>query len=554
MVARKLRAVDLFCGAGGSTTGAEASGRVKVVLAVNHWRTAIYTHETNHPETRHICARIDHVDPRNDKTIPEFDLLMASPECTHHSIARGGAPVDDQKRATPWHVVIWAEARRPKWIVVENVREFRDWGPVANGNPIKSRKGETFHAWCQALRSLGYQVEHQLLNAADFGEATKRVRLFVVARLGAGKITWPEPTHAGRWRAAAEIIDWTRPCPSIFGRKRPLADKTLLRIEAGLRKFVGAGAADRFMVRLRGTGTVVGCDQPLDTITAGGTHHGLATPFIHQFHNGADGANRTYDFRDPLPTVDTQPRYAVTVPFQYQLIGNGAGRSRSIDSPLPTQVAARENHGIVVPFQLKAAGRCPGLTKGIDEPTPTIVAAKPNHGVVMPYLFEVNHGGDEARAKSVDDPLGTVTTKRSTEIAAPYLVNMKGKSTACNAGEPLPTMTAHAAHLNVAVPFLTQFNGTGGAESVANPLTTCTTKPRHGLAIATLMQTMQELGVVDIGFRMLDVDELAAAQGFPSGYQLSGTKQDQIRQVGNAVCPGVMKAICSAIAAQHFAV
>lgn len=141
MATRKMRAVDLFCGAGGSTTGAKLSGSVDVILAINHWRTAILTHEANHPETRHICARIDHVDPRNDKSLPDFDLLMASPECTHHSIARGGAPVDDQRRATGWHVVIWAEARRPKWIIVENVREFMDWGADEERQADRQQEG-----------------------------------------------------------------------------------------------------------------------------------------------------------------------------------------------------------------------------------------------------------------------------------------------------------------------------------------------------------------------------------------------------------------------------
>jgi DNA (cytosine-5)-methyltransferase 1 len=514
MIASTLRAVDLFCGAGGSTEGAEQSGRVKVVLAINHWRTAIDSHTKNHPGTRHICARIDHVDPRNDKSLPEFDLLMASPECTHHSVARGAAPVNDQKRATPWHVIIWAEACRPTWIVVENVREFKDWGPTKNGRPTKEGKGSTFDAWIGALRSLGYTVEWKLLNAADYGEATKRVRLFVIARLGPATIPWPKPSHAGRWRAAKEIIDWTRPCPSVFTRKRPLADKTLKRIEMGLRKFVGNSAADQFIVHFRGTGTVADVNDPLNAITAGGTHLGIATPFLHQFHNGADGERRTYDVNDPIPTLDTQPRYAITMPFQYQLIGNGAGRSRSINDPLPTQVAARENHGVVVP-----------------------------------YLFDVNHGGNDGRTKDPRDPLGTITTKRGTGLAMPFMVDIHDRrrdDRTSSASEPLPTIVTKPGN-SIAIPFLTQFNGTGGAESIYDPLTTCTTKPRHGLAMVSLLKAMQELKVCDVGFRMLDVDELSRAQGFPEGYELSGNKADQIRQVGNAVCPGVMRAICESI-------
>lgn len=518
-----LRAADLFCGAGGSTTGAEASGKVKVVLAVNHWRTAIYSHQANHPETRHICAKIDDIDPRHDD-LPKFDILMASPECTHHSIARGGRPVEDQKRATPWHVCAWAEACRPKWIVIENVREFRDWGPIdRSGQPIKSRKGETFEAWLNSLRSLGYSVEHQLLNAADFGEATKRIRLFVVARRGSGKIRWPVQTHAGRWRAAHEIIDWSRPCPSIFTRKRPLADKTLRRIEIGLRKFVGE-AANPFIVHLRGTSTTSDINQPTPTITAGG---------IHQ---------------------------AVAVPFQLQLIGRGAGRTKSVDDPVSTIVAARENHGVVAPFLVQTSHTgTTGRAQYQFDPTDPLrtITTREEYGVAMPFLVP-NFGerdGQQARTHSVSGPLPAVTGHGAGQVAVPYLIDVNhgdggGRSPGGrvhDVNDPLKAVTTKRGQ-SLVLPFLTEYFGTGSARSVEEPLSTVTTKHRHGLAMVSLLQTMGELGVIDIGFRMLDVDELAAAQGFPAGYQLHGTKAEQIKQVGNAVCPGVMRALCSSIA------
>lgn len=457
-MSNKLRAVDLFCGAGGSTTGAIEAG-LDVVLAVNHWRVAIASHQKNHPDVRHICARIEHIDARNDRTLPDFDVLMASPECTHHSIARGGKPVSDQSRQQPFALLDWVDAKRPRWVIVENVREFMDWGPLRNAgterkpawHPDKGRKGETFRAWIAAIRSLGYSVEWSLLNAADYGEATKRNRLFVIAKRGGGEISFPNPTHAGRWRATAEVIDWTRPCPSIFSRKRPLADKTLKRIEVGLRKFVGE-AAEPFIVRLRSSragvgmgGTVHEVDDPIGTVTAGGSHHALA-----------------------------------------------------------------------VPFQFKAIGRNPGATKGVDKPVPTIVAARENHAICVPFLSQFHNGPDgDRRTYNVQQPLGTITTKRGTSLV---------------------------------LPFLTHYYGTGGANTVEEPLATVTAKHRFGLAMASLLQTMAELSVIDIGFRMLDVDELAAAMGFPAGYYLHGTKAEQIRQVGNAVCPGVMRAICEEIA------
>jgi len=484
----KLKAADLFCGAGGFTQGAVETGRVDVALAINHWRTAVYSHQANHPETHHLCARIDDVHPRHDPVVGpmDLDLLLASPECTHHSIARGGQPVCDQKRATPWHVVIWAEAKLPKWIVVENVREFRDWGPVnGKGRTIKSRKGEIFRQWIKSLESIGYDVDHQLLNAADFGAATKRVRLFIVGRrrdVGHGDIPWPDPTHSKeQWRPAWSIIDWTRPCPSIFARKRPLAENTLRRIEAGLRKFCGPDVADPFLVYLRGTGTANSVYEPTPTITAGGTHLGVAQP------------------------------------FQFKAMGRNPGATKPVTDPLPTIVAARENHAVVVPFITKYNGQGDDQRNhSVDEPLRTLDTSN-RFGVVAPYLVDVNHGGQDARCRDPRAPLTTITTKRGqAQVQA----------------------------------FLTKYYGTGGATSVHDPVDTVTTKSRFGLA---LVETMRELGISDIGYRMLDNTELARAQGFPDEYELWGTKAEVTRQIGNSVPPALSRALCDVAADQLLA-
>lgn len=578
---RQLRAIDLFCGAGGSTTGAKQSG-LKVVLAVNHWYTAIQTHEANHPDVRHICARIDDIDPRHDKSLPNFDLLLASPECTHHSNARGSAPIDDQKRATPWHVCLWAEVKRPKWIVVENVREFRDWAPIKNGKPIKSRKGEIFKAWVDCLKALGYQVEHRLLNSADYGEATKRIRLFVVCRLGKGPIPWPVPTHTKeQWRGAYEIINWDLPCPSIFGRKRPLEDKTLRRIDIGCRKYVGR--PDPFLVKLRGTSTVGSIGDPCPTLTAGGGHVGLAAPFQLKAMGRNPGATKGID--EPLPTVvAARENHALVQPFLVPHWNERDGqvpRTHGIGDPAPA-VTSRGAGSLVVPFMVDVHNqRRDDNSSASESPLPTIVT-KPGNSLVLPFMVSY-HGGEDPgrdgteRSSDPREPLPTVDTQNRFAVAAPYLVDTNHGEDGRSSGgrvhstnEPLGAITATRGR-GVAVPFLTNYFGTGQADGVDEPLSTCTAKGRHGFALAIadpdahydallhklqrsindvgrqLIATMRELGIGDIGFRMLQNPELAAAQGFPLGYQLCGNKAEQTRQIGNAVPPGFIRAICNAI-------
>jgi DNA (cytosine-5)-methyltransferase 1 len=521
-MAGKLRAADLFCGAGGTTTGAEMSRRVRVELAVNHWSTAITTHKANHPHVRHVCAPIDLVDPR-DFTGMGLNVLLASPECIFHSNARGGRPVDDQRRATAWCVPRWAEVLRPKWIIIENVREFQEWGPLGtNGRPLKSKRGEIFTAWINALRALNYHVEWKLLNAADYGGATKRIRLFIVARLGHSKqpINWPAVTHTReQWTPAAAIIDWSLPCPSIFGRKRPLADKTLRRIEIGLRKFCGPGA-DPFIVKMRGTNNAASVQQPLPTVTGGGNHEALA------------------------------------MPFQFKAMGRNAGQSKSILDPLPTIVAARENHAIVTPFFLPRQGyydcQKDKPAKSIDEPLPTITA---NHGpgqIVMPFISTFHNGPDgERRNSSPADPLPTLDTQNRHAVVVPFMVPQFGERDGQQprsypVTDSLPTVTSHGAGALV-LPFITQYFGTGHADGVDEPLSTVTTKHRHGLAMVKLLETMRELSIIDIGFRMLEPHELAAAQGFPAGYEIYGSKAEQVKQIGNSVHTAVARALCEAI-------
>ena len=449
-----LRAADLFCGAGGTSCGAESTGAARVAFALNHWSTAVETHSKNFPHAKHVNSRLDQTSPAECGRI---DLLFASPECTHHSRARGGRPTSDQQRSGAWDVMKWIEHHRPSWVVVENVVEFEQWGPVSDkGIPLASRKGAFFHAWIAAIEAAGYVVDWRHLNAADFGAATSRNRLIVVARKGRRAPVFPEPTHRKgttrtlpgmglpSWRTAAEVIDWSLPCPSIFSRKRPLADKTVARIEAGLRRFVGpfvcgCGARD-------GDSPPSGLMRPINTIVTKDAKC-LALPYIVRSAHGENGGDRIHQMTAALPTVTTSKDFAVALPYIVPNLGERHGQSPR--------------------------------THGIDVPAPAITG----------------HGAGQ-----------------------------------------------------LAVPFLPLFYGGYGASAVSNPLHTITTVDHHSLAIANLVRTMHELRVVDIGFRMLQNHELAAAQGFPGEYVFCGSKADITRQIGNSVSPPVAAAITRAIA------
>lgn len=353
---KSLTAVDLFCGAGGFSTGlyqaAQSAGRRVRLIGVNHWQTAIETYANNHPDAELYCESLDSLDPR--KIVRgKLDLLIASPECTHHSIARGGKPINDQSRATAWHVLRWAEALSPRAVIVENVREFQTWGPLCcDGRPMKRRKGETYQAFLAALRSLGYRVESRILNAADYGDATTRERLFIIATRGRAFPRHPDPTHAKnptmfgerRWRPAREIIDWSLKGTSIFDRARPLKPATLARIEEGIRRYWNA-YAEPFLVILRNNATVKSMADPLPTITAGGGHIGICAPFLIGQQSGA--TPRSVD--SPVPTVSTAGAISLIEPFLVKYNGNSG--SRPITEPLDT-ISTRDRFALVEGAQL----------------------------------------------------------------------------------------------------------------------------------------------------------------------------------------------------------
>jgi len=560
---RQIRAADLFCGAGGTSSGlymaADELGLSVDLLAVNHWKVAIATHSKNHTHARHMCETLDSVDPR--KVVPggRLDLLVASPECTHHSNARGGRPMSDQSRASAWHVIRWAEALRIEGIIVENVREFMSWGPLCtDGRPMKNRRGETFQAWLQALRSLGYSVDYRVLNAADYGDPTTRERLFVLARR-ARAVHWPEPTHRKdasrdllgkviRWRAAREIIEWNLPGTSIFNRKKPLSPNTLRRIAAGLRKFSGLDL-EPFLVKLYGTSDAASVEAPVPTVTGSGQHIGVAQPFILQQQSG--GAPRLTD--EPIPAVAGKGAISIIQPFLVPFFGERSGqepRVHSVDEPAPA-VTSHGAGGLVEPFLAEFHGDEKGKerVRDVEGPLPTVDCAN-RFGLVQPFLVDSNHGiempgeNQERRAQSINEPIGTVTGSIGKGLVQPFIMGAggpsgSGKPQSCEA--PIGTVLGEN-HRGLAQGFLVQYNGTSGPQSVDEPIGTIPTKERFALITIEGKQYY-----LDIRFRMLTPRELARAQGFPDSYNFTGTKSDVVKQIGNAVPTNIAKALCKAV-------
>lgn len=391
MTRSDIIAADLFCGAGGTSTGlyraCHSMGQKVDLLAINHWPRAIETHRANHPGARHICERLESIRPEDAIPGGRLNILTASPECTHHSVARGGKPTCDQLRSSAWLILRWLETLKVDNILIENVREFRDWGPVGtNGKPLKSRKGETYQAWINAIRSFGYTLDDRVLNAADYGDPTTRQRLFILAKKGKKPIQWPSPSHGAPdnlyglqpYRTAREIIDWTLKGDSIFSRKRPLAPATLARIAAGLKKYGGVNAKP-FLVMLYGTNDARDIDRPMPTITGGGNHTGLCEPFMVTItHRGSD-KNRVHSINKPVPTVTGAHNGEMALIEPFLLGQQSCSAPRDVNQPVPT-ISTAGAISLVEPFLVKYYGAGEGVSS-TDDPVPTITT-KDRFGLV----------------------------------------------------------------------------------------------------------------------------------------------------------------------------
>lgn len=543
---RPIRGADLFCGSGGFSTALVRAieelfpGRELDLVAVNHWQVAINTHQLNHPGVRHFCADLKTLKPREAVPGGVLDILLAAPACTYHSRARGGKPVHDQQRMDPWHVVEWCTELRVHRLCVENVPEFVDWGPcdVRNGKPIKARRGEYFRAWVNALKGIGMRLEWKVLMCANYGDATTRERFFLYGRSDKKALRWPEPTHIRGggsdllgtrqpWRAAAEIIDWTRPGTSIFTRKRPLVKNTVSRLLAGAKRNhwpqqhvdallalvegrspqirVSAEEAEGIARRLgiplvmaTGSGGAArGVDQPIPTATGGGgggAKPHFAEPVIVNRHSNAysPGATGT---GEPAPTVTTRGAGYLAEPILLHKHDSEGGRSaRAVSEPAPT-ITTEGAPSLVQPIIAPYYGGGSGLTaRGADEPLPS-QRTKDCFGVATPTLIRAGHGDDghsmEGRVLDPAEPIPAITGSNEIGVATPFLVpnfgERPGQEPRTHAiGEPTPAITA-TGHIQLAQAFIapcTHYDASNRARGVDEPLPTVTGANRGELTLA----------------------------------------------------------------------
>ena len=397
--------IDNFAGGGGASTGIElATGRA-VDAAINHDPDAILMHQTNHPQTRHYCESVWDVNPWEVTRGRPVGLAWFSPDCKHFSKAKGSKPVDRNIRGLAWIVLKWAGTVKPRVIILENVEEFQTWGPVRKGKPVKSRRGETFRKWKEQLQALGYEIDHRELVAADYGAPTIRKRFFLIARCDGKKIIWPERTHAPKdseevksgkckpWRGAAEIIDWTIPCPSIFDTTdeikekygiraiRPLAKNTERRIARGLEKFVLKNR-EPFIVPI-GYGERKGqaprvhdINEPLSTIVGSGKQY-LAMPSLIQYHTEQLERVRGQGIDEPIMTLDAANRYGISVAYLAEYFQNG--RPLDVNSPLHTSTT-KDRECVVETFISKFYKT--GIGQKPDEPLHTVTTSAGHFGIV----------------------------------------------------------------------------------------------------------------------------------------------------------------------------
>lgn len=495
--------VDNFAGGGGASTGIELATGYSVDIAIDHDPEAIKMHKANHPNTKHYCENVWAVDPVKACNGHPVGLAWFSPDCKHFSKAKGGKPKDKNIRGLAWVALRWAGLVRPRVIMLENVEEFKTWGPLnRRHHPIKSKQGKTFEKFVQQLTDLGYKVEFRELIAADYGAPTMRKRFFMIARCDGKTIVWPEPTHAPAdseevkkgllkpYVGAYTQLDFSLPCPSIFDTSeeikekygiravRPLAQKTMDRIARGLKKFV--------------------LDNP--------------EPFIIQRNHG--GERRPNDIREPMPTITGKHGYGVVEPYLVQCKYNN--EAQDVRKPIGTL---------------------------------TTVDSSNRYGLVTSFLHKYYDGGYKGAGETVENPLPTVTAWDHNSVVTANLIQMNNHCDGKDIRQPLPTITAGDGHFGEVRAFLIKYYGDATGQDIEKPLDTVTTKDRFGLVTIEGV----DYQIVDIGLRMLEPRELYGCQGFPDDYIIDRDytgktylRSEQVRRCGNAVCPPIPAALVRA--------
>ena len=535
--------VDNFAGGGGASTGIELATGYSVDIAINHDPEAIKMHKANHPNTKHYCENVWAVDPVKACKGHPVALAWFSPDCKHFSKAKGGKPKDKNIRGLAWVACRWAGLVRPKVIMLENVEEFKTWGPLGRRHhPIKAKQGKTFEKFVKQLTDLGYEVQFRELTAADYGAPTMRKRFFMIARCDGKPIVWPKPTHAPAdsekvkagllepYVGAYTQIDFSRPCPSIFDTTeeikekygiravRPLAPKTMNRIARGLKKFV-IDNAEPFIVQVNHSGArsdyCNSMNEPLRVITS---KHGFGivdakiAPYMGTNTTNHPGGS-CKDFLHTITTGNQQCLISPTLIQYHSETAQGEARGQSIEDPLLT------------------------------------VDGSNRYGLVTSFLHKYYDGGYTGAGKSMKNPLPTVTAWDHNSIVTANLIQMNNHCDGRNIRQPLPTITAGDGHFGEVRAFLIKYYGQGTGQDLKEPLDTVPTHDRFGLVTIHGV----DYQIVDIGLRMLEPRELYGCQGFPDDYIIdydytgkAYPRSEQVRRCGNAVCPPIPAALVRA--------
>lgn len=607
---------DCFAGGGGASLGIERALGHPVDIAINHNESAIMMHKRNHPFTEHYKEDIWMIDPETVVRGRHVRLAWFSPDCKHFSRASGKALKDRNIRGLAWVVLRWAAKVRPDVIMLENVPEFLTWGPVRKGKPVKKKAGQTFARWRQQLEDLGYKIEWRLLCAADYGAPTIRKRLCLVARCDGRPIVFPEPTHAPRnseavkngrlkpWRAAAECIDWSLPCYSIFESKeeikekygakvlRPLADNTMKRIAQGLDKFV-IKSAEPFIIPV-GYGEKKGqkprthdAKQPFPTVVGTVKHH-LCDPVVQPYIVCNNNNNQPHGTTEPMPTITTGNRNLLCAPtispFSVECNHAGGGHVNDLRNPHNT-VTTKCTSGIVAPFiqQYHESKDARGQT--LDKPLLTVDAGN-RYAMTAAYLAEwygnAQDGIDPA------EPMRTVMARDREGIVCAAVSKYFSGAEGASLRDPLPTVTG-IDHNALMLSHLSHFKGADKGQDAREPLMSITAADGQFGQIRTTVVRYQDgaqlghwaevramlnrycgyslgedeillldiFGVLwfisDVGLRMFCPRELYRAMGFPDDYiidrDVSGnpiSREDQVARCGNAVCPALSEAMVRA--------